>query len=138
MKRSTFIIALAWCFSATLQGQALEEGTWTGTRARANRNNPNPQQQRVSIEIKKAPDPHSAWRPEKREVFNVVYITPQGRFQASDVQVGTESLSFTYQQDIQWNCRADRQADGNYQGDCVGDGEARRFRLTLTPPKRSQ
>lgn len=137
MKRSTFILALAWFLAAALQGQEFQEGTWSGTSVRVGGRNNNPQAQRVSLEVKKIPDPHWRWRPGKGEVLNVTFIMPQGRAQVSDLRVEKGSLSFWYRQEVLVTCRLDRQADDVYQGECVGDGDARRFRVTLTPPKAS-
>ena len=137
MRRSTFAIALVWVLSSALQAQELQEGTWTGTLVRAPRaGGNNPQPQRVSLEVKKIPDPLWRWRPGRGEVLEVVFVVPQRRAPVTDLVIGKASLSFSHQrEDIQVNCRLDLQPDGAYEGDCVGDGDARTFRLTLTPPK---
>jgi hypothetical protein len=122
--------------SPALQGQEPQEGTWTGTRVRlGGRNNPNPQ--RISMEIAKTADPHSAWRPEKRQLLNATFIAGQGKYQVSDLRVAKEGLSFSYREEIVVTCRLEGQPDGAYQGECVGDGDGRRFRVTLNPPKAS-
>ncbi|MGH9383110.1 MAG: hypothetical protein ACRD2N_02290 [Vicinamibacterales bacterium] len=138
MRRILRVVLMACVCPVLLQGQGVQEGTWSGTRVRVpGRQGGNQQPQRVSIEIKKAPDPHSAWRPEKRDVWNSTFITPQGRAQLSDLLVGNESLSFSYRQEVQVTCRLDRQPDGAYQGMCVGAGDGSGYRVTLNPPKGS-
>ena len=137
MRRSTFAIALVWALSAILQAQELQEGTWTGTLLRAPRQGGNnPQPQRVSLEVKKIPDPLWRWRPGRGEVLEVVLVVPQLRAPVTDLEIGKTSLSFSYQRDdIQINCRLNHQPDGAYEGECVGEGDPRKFRLSLTPPK---
>lgn len=130
----SLVIALAWFFSAALQGQELQEGTWSGTQLRLGARNPG-QPRNVSIEVKKIPDPHLRWRPGKGEVWNVTHITPQGRFSVSDLHLEKESLSFSYRQESLVTCRLDRKPDGAYEGECIAEGDARKTRLTLTPPK---
>ena len=138
MKRTMRVILIVCACPALLQGQGVQEGTWSGTRVRVARaGGGNQQPQRVSIEIKKAPDPHSAWRPEKRDVLNITFIVGQGRSQIGEFRLETESLSFSYRYEVQVTCRLDRQLDGAYQGMCVGEGDARGYRLTLNPPKGS-
>ncbi len=131
-------VVLMWCLASTLQGQELQEGTWSGTRARLGaQGGGNVRPQRISIEIAKAPDPHSAWRPEKRQVLTVTLIAQQERFQVSDFRIEPESLSFSYREETQVTCRLERQTDGAYHGNCFGDGGGGRFRVTLSPPKGS-
>lgn len=136
MRYSILLIAVACVFVSTLESQELSEGTWSGTVVRIGQGQGNPQPQRVSLEVKKSPDPHATWRPGKGDVWNVTFVFQQGRSQATNLRLENGSLSFSHKRgDIQMNCRLDRQPDGAYQGQCVGDGDARRFRITLTPPK---
>lgn len=133
----SLVIALAWSFSSTLQGQQLQEGTWSGTMLRTNPKGVPGQPRSVSLEVKKIPDPHLRWRPGKGEVLNVTHITPQGRFSVSDLHLEKGSLSFSYRQESSVTCRLDRKPDGAYEGECIGEGATRAWRLTLTPPKGS-
>lgn len=137
MKRLALVIAVAWSFASSsgLQGQELREGTWSGTVIRTGRQGVPGQPRSVSLEVKKIPDPHLRWRPGKREVLNVTHITPQGRFSVSDLRLEKESLSFSYRQESSVTCRLDRKPDGAYEGECIGEGATRAWRLTLTPPK---
>lgn len=131
-----FILVVFVFFPALVQGQGLQEGTWSGTRARVGGQGGGNQTQRVSIEIKKSPDPHSAWRPEQRDVWSLTVVTPDGRAQLSDVHLDDESFSFSYRQEVPVTCRLSRQADGAFQGMCVGAGDGGRgYRVTLNPPK---
>lgn len=153
MRRSTLAIA-TFCVSlaavgARAQGsspavaaaQELQVGTWSGTilRLRA-AGNQNPQPQRVSLEVKTVPDPHSSWRPGRGELLDIVFVAPgnQGRNPVADFSVDKASLSFSYRrEDTVTKCRLDRQPDGSYEGQCVGEEDGRRFRITLNPPKGS-
>lgn len=139
MKRAAIFasitIVLLWGSSSMLQGQELEEGTWSGTRVRISPRGNNPQNQRISLEVARIPDPHSAWRPGIGRVLTATLVVPQGRFQVSDLRLQNELLSFSYRQETEVTCRLERQPDGTYQGDCLVDGDSRRFRVTLSPPK---
>jgi hypothetical protein len=123
-------------FPVLVQAQVLQEGTWSGTRVRVGRAG-NPQTQRVSIEVKKAPDPHAGWRSEKRELWNVTLVAPNGRAPLSDVRLEGDSLSFAYRQEIEFTCQLKRQADGAFEGQCASPDDGRRLRMTLNPPKGS-
>ena len=125
---------LVWSL-ATLGAQEIQEGTWTGTRIRIGGRSMNPNMQRVSLEIKKAADPHVAWRPEKGQLLNITVVQQQQRLQASDFRLDRESLSFSYKLETTVVCQLARQPDGAYQGDCLADGDGLRFRWTLNPPK---
>lgn len=134
-----FAIALAWSFSSALQGQELQEGTWSGSWINTRGDNPRPQS--VSIEVKKIPDPHSRWRPGKGELLSITFVLPQGRAQVSDLRLekGTLSYSSRVTTGDTINCRLDLRKDGTYEGDCVGEGGGNpRRHLTLTPPKDSR
>lgn len=140
MRRSTLVIAtLCICLAAAgVAAQDLQIGTWTGTilRLRAS-GNQNPQPQRVSLEVKTVPDPHSSWRPGRGELLDIVFVGPgnQGRNPVADFS-DKASLSFSYRrEDTVTKCRLDRQPDGSYEGQCVGEEDGRRFRITLNPPK---
>jgi hypothetical protein len=135
MKQTISIVAVASCLALPLQAQDLPEGTWSGTRVRVGGGGGNQQPQRISLEVKRAADPHAAWRPDNRQVLNVTFVGPQqGRVQATDVRFDQRSLSFSYRQEIDFACRLDRQGDGAYQGDCLSEAGGR-FRVTLNPPK---
>ena len=135
--RRAIVLALALVSGAALtlaRQEPVQEGTWIGTRIRANRNTQ--QTQRISLEIKKVPDPHSAWRPAGATILSVTLVIPKVRLQVSDFRLEQDRLSFTYREETPSRCQLTRQADGSYEGDCVGDGETRgAFRITLTPPK---
>jgi hypothetical protein len=138
MKRTLCFVAIACCLPILTRAQGLQEGTWTGTRVRVGGQGMNPQPQRISVEIKKAPDPHGAWRLEKHDVWNITLVTNQGRVQLSDFQIEGETLMFSYRDEVLFTCRLDRQPDGAFQGLCPGiAGGGRGWRLTLNPPKGS-
>jgi len=140
MKRSVahlcIAIALAWSLTSTLQGQQLQEGTWSGTWVRARGRNPRPRS--VSLEVKKTPDPHWRWRAAQGEVLTATFAGQEGRSQLSDIQLDKETLSYSYLAgDAKVNCRLNLRPDGAYEGECVGEGGSPRATLTLTPPEAS-
>lgn len=127
-------IALVWSFSSALQGQELQEGTWSGTWVRMDRNN-NPQGQGVSLEVKKVTDPHWRWRPGGGELLSVTFVVPQGRSQVSGLRLESGTLSYSFRRPVDdqtTECRLALRTDGTYEGDCVGP---QRFHVTLTPPE---
>jgi hypothetical protein len=132
----SLVIALAFVSVAGIHAQELAEGTWGGTMTRQNANNPRPQRLKFALEIKKMSDPHWAWRPGSGDTWNIAVIHQQGRSQAIGLELKGEVLSFSYRlQDTTMACELTRQADGAFEGTCVSDGDARTFRLSLTPAK---
>ena len=128
--------------SIALHSQDLQEGTWSGSMVRVGGNNPRPQVQKISIEVKKVSDPHWAWRPGGGDVWTVMFVggPNQGvRAQVTDLHVDNQSIAFSYKrQDLRTICRLNRQPDGNYEGECTGEDDPVRFRMTLLPPKASK
>ena len=142
MKHSTvhlgLAIALAWSSLATLQGQQLQEGTWSGSWVNLSSDSNN-RTRSVSIEVKKGPDPHWRWRSGHGEVLSATFGRRGGRSQLSNVQLDKETLSYSFQYgDATVNCRLSLREDGAYEGDCVGEGgKPRRRHITLSPPEAS-
>ena len=135
MTRS-LVLALTLLSTVTIHGQELQEGTWGGTLSRTTQNNPRPLRQKFALEFKKTPDPHWAWRPGGGEQWTITVISQQGRAQAMGFRLEGEALSFAYRrEDSIMNCRLTRQADGSFEGDCIGDADATMLRATLTPVK---
>jgi hypothetical protein len=134
MKRSAVIIALC-VFPVALPAQQLQEGTWSGSLLRTGGGNQQRQPQKVSLEFKKIPDPHWAWRPGGGEVWSVTLVAPQGRSALENLTMSLQTMSFSYMRgDIRMICGLRQQADDTYQGDCIGDGDNQVLRLTLNPP----
>lgn len=132
--RRVLVVALACLASATIAGQGFQEGTWGGTLSRVTDGNPRPQRQKFALEFKKGPDPHWAWRPGSTETWSVTVISQQGRSQATDVRLDSDTLSFSYRrQDFLMTCALTRQPDGTFEGDCSSDSEQGAFRASLTP-----
>lgn len=133
MTRS-LLVALVLVWAAGLHAQELQEGTWGGTITRFNANAQRPQRQKFALEFKKAADPHWAWRPGGGAVWTITVILQQGRTQALGFQWTGESMTFSYRrEDAIVSCELARQANGAFEGDCLGDGDATSFRLSLTP-----
>jgi hypothetical protein len=130
------LIALAWVSAVGVHAQELTEGAWSGTLTRVVANNPRPQRQKLALEIKKAPDPHWAWRPGGGDTWNITVISQQGgRSQATGFELKADSLSFAYRlQDDIVTCRLTRQPDATFEGDCVDASSTRRLILTPTKP----
>ena len=151
MKGSTvllgFVAVLACSFSFTLQGQELQEGTWTGTATRFNQRQNQVQSQPASLEVKRVPDPHWRWRPGGGELLSVKFVVQLGNraqpAQVSGFRLENGTLTYSYQQDdAEVSCRLNVRKDGAYEGDCVvvgvgGAGKGGWGHLTLTPPKES-
>ena len=134
MMRPTFAVVLAWFLSAALFGQELEESTWSGTGVTIRANKPRPL--RVSLEIKKAPDPHWVWRPARGHVWNITFVMPQQRLQVGDFQLDNQMMSFSFlREEEQTACQLSRQADGTYEGECITEGSPDKMRMTLAPAK---
>ena len=140
MKRSIvhlgLAITLAWSLSSTLQGEQLQEGTWSGSWVNPKSNNPRPRS--ISIEVKKGPDPHWRWRSGHGEVLTATFVGRNGlHSQLTNVQLDKGTLSYSFLQgDATVNCRLSLGEDGAYEGDCFGASLGRRH-LTLAPPEDS-
>jgi hypothetical protein len=135
MMRS-LLVALVMVSAAALHAQDLQEGTWGGTLTRFNANAQRPQRQKFALEFKKAPDPHWAWRPGSNDVWTITVILQQGRSQALEFRWVGETMRFAYRrEDAIVSCELAAEPDGTFAGDCLGDGDASSFRLSLTPVK---
>lgn len=134
MNRSALVMVF-FALSVAPHAQERQEGTWSGTLQRVGPNNQQRQVQKVSIEFKKAPDPHWVWRPDGGDVWVTTFVSPQGRAPLMDLQMEHETIAFGYMRDdVRVNCRLRQQADDTFHGDCVGDGDSLVFRITLSPP----
>lgn len=139
--KSIITFALVCVASIALSAQDLQEGTWSGSMVRIGGNNPRPQGQKISIEVKTVADPHAAWRPGGGDVWTVTFVggQQQGRSQVMDLRFENQSMAFSYlRQGLTTHCRLNQQADGNYEGECAGEDDPARFRMTLLPPKTSK
>ena len=136
MNRLMMLVAMFGLLSsAGASAQEMKEGTWTGTHQRTD--NPNNRQvQKVSVEFKKVPDPHWAWRPTVAEVWSVTFIGPPvGRAQVGNFRLEAGTMTFYYmRQDLLYDCRLQQQPSDAFTGRCASDGSDQAFRITLNPP----
>lgn len=135
MKRFAILVAVSGLLAATgLSAQERQEGTWTGTHQRTDGNNR--PVQKISIEIKKSPDPHWAWRQGAADVWSVTLVGPPvGRAQVGDLRIEAGAMSFYYmRQDLRYDCRLQQQPTDAFTGRCVADGTNQIFNITLNPP----
>ena len=136
MKRLVMLVAMFGLVSAAgASAQEMKEGTWTGTHQRTD--NPNIRQvQKVSVEFKKVPDPHRAWRPAAVDVWSVTFIGPPvGRAPVGDFRIEAGTMTFSYiRQDLLYECRLQQQPSDAFTGRCASDGSNQAFRITLNPP----
>lgn len=135
MKRSVMLVAMFGLLSAVAaSAQDLTEGTWTGTHQRTDGNNR--QVQKVTVEFKKVPDPHWAWRPSAVEVWSVTFNGPPvGRAPVGDFRLEAGTMTFYYlRQDLRYECKLQQQPSDAFAGRCVTDGSNQAFRINLNPP----
>ncbi len=132
-------VAIACSVCPTALAEQLQVGTWSGTWA--NRGGNNPRERPVTIEVKKTADPHWRWRSGEQELLDGTFVGAGGttvRAQISDVSLDDASLSFSFRTgDLKVNCRLVLNSDGDYEGDCVGEGGFGGKHLLLSPPKES-
>ena len=136
MNRLAIVVAIfSLQAAAGTSAQEITEGTWTGTQQRTD--NPNQRQvQKVSIEFKKVPDPHWAWRPTAADVWSVTFIGPPvGRAQVAGFRIEAGTMTFSYnRQDLLYECTLQQQPNDAFVGRCAPDGGNQTFRITLNPP----
>lgn len=136
MKRFVVVLvtALSLLSSAGASAQEMQEGTWTGSHQRTDGNNR--QIQKVTVEVKKVPDPHWAWRPTAAEVWSVTFNGPPvGRAQVGNFRLEAGTMTFYYmRQDLQYECTLQQQPSDAFTGRCASDGTGQVFRITLSPP----
>ncbi len=136
MKRFVIVLVtvLSLLSAAGASAQDLKEGTWTGTQQRTDGNNR--QVQKVTVEFKKVPDPHWAWRPATAEVWSVTFNGPPvGRAQVGDFRLDAGTMTFSFmRQDLLYECKLQQQPSDAFTGRCASDGSNQAFRITLNPP----
>lgn len=135
MNRLVMLVAMLGLLSAiAASAQDLKEGTWTGVHQRTDGNNR--QVQKITVEFKKVPDPHWAWRPTAVDVWSVTFIGPPvGRTTVGDFRIDAGTMKFYYmRQDLRYECTLQQQPSDAFSGRCDGDGSNQSFRITLNPP----
>ena len=92
--------------------------------------------QKVTVEFKKVPDPHWAWRPAAAEVWSVTFNGPPvGRAQVGDFRLDAGTMTFSYmRQDLLYECKLQQQPSDAFTGRCASDASDQTFRITLNPP----
>ena len=126
-------------FSRPALAEDLPVGNWTGFAVRMNANG-NQNRQPVALAVRKAPDPHVAWRGGSGELTSLVFGNPANNaanaWEVSGVAFGDGRLTFTFtapDPGERTDCALLLQPkEGTYVGDCLGGGYDRR--VTLTPP----
>jgi len=135
MKRFAVVFVTALILSpAGASAQEKKEGTWTGTHQRTDgQNRP---VQKVTVDVKKVPDPHWAWRPTAAEVWSVTFNGPPvGRAQVGNFRLEAGTMTFYYmRQDLLYECTLRQQPSDAFSGRCDSDGSNQSFRITLNPP----
>ena len=135
MNRLVMLVAMIALLSAVAaSAQDLKEGTWTGGHQRTDGDNR--QVQKITVEFKKVPDPHWAWRPTAVEVWSVTFNGPPvGRAQVGDFRVDAGTMTFSYmRQDLLYECKLQQQPSDAFAGRCASDSTGQAFRITLNPP----
>ena len=135
MKRVVMLVAMFTLLCAAgASAQEMKEGSWTGTQQRTDGNNR--PVQKVSIEFKKVPDPHWAWRPAPVDVWSVTFNGPPvGRAQVGEFRLEAGTMTFFYmRQDFLYECKLQQQPSDAFTGLCDSDGGTGPYRITLNPP----
>ena len=135
MNQLVMLVAMCGLLSAAgASAQEMKEGTWTGTHQRTDGNNR--PVQKVTVEVKKVPDPHWAWRPTATEVWSVTFNGPPvGRAQVGNFRFEAGTMTFYYmRQDLLYECKLQQQPSDAFIGGCASDATNQAFRITLNPP----
>lgn len=135
MNQVVILVAILGLLSAVaVSAQDLKEGTWTGGHQRTDGNNR--QLQKITVDVKKVPDPHSAWRPTAVEVWSVTFIGPPvGRTAVGDFRIEAGTMKFYYmRQDLRYECTLQQQPSDAFSGRCDSDDSNQSYRITLNPP----
>ena len=104
---------------ASLQAQALQEGTWPGTIVRDN-GPPEDASFEVKIEAQK---------------LTITYNSPVGAIPLEDIRLEGDTLSYVYTigGGLNISCTLKQQEDGSYTGQCM-NSEGLGGRHTMNPP----
>ncbi len=135
MNRLVMLVVVFGLLSAVAaSAQDMKEGTWTGVHQRTDGNNR--QVQKITVDLKKVPDPHWAWRPSAAEVWSVTFSGPPvGRAQVGSFRVEAGTMTFNYmRQDLLYECKLQQQPSDAFIGRCASEGTDQAFRITLNPP----
>ena len=119
MKNKILVLGLVVAFSASLQAQTLQEGTWTGSAVSSDGSSND-----VTFEVKT-----------DGGQLSITYNSPVGAISLETIRLEGDTLSYTFTGGgSNVSCSLKRQKDGCYTGECES-ASGGRGRHTMNPPE---